>query len=119
MLILNVCLTNREVEGKRGPVAAKACHAPPNPNDFLFPSAPIIVKIGVVLFSVGSWHEEPDVLSEKVLLLISEEGTSGRVYGPDATTRIDGNNAVDCRLKGGAKKRFIPQRFGAFFSLVG
>jgi hypothetical protein len=106
-LVSNACLANGEVEGKRGPVPAKTRYAPPNSNDLLLPGGQIVVNIGVVLFSVRTWHEKLDVLFKNVIFLVSEEGTSRGVCRPNVTTRIDGEYAVDCCVEGSAKEGFI------------
>src|SRR5262249_1835115 len=83
---------------KRTTVSPLRRDLPANSNDFLHASREILRNVAVVLLAIRRGHQQVDVLSDNVALLVSEESLRASVKRLDAALAVDHDDAVDCRV---------------------
>src|SRR3974390_239273 len=74
---------NGELHGKGRTILALSDDDAADPDDASLACCPLALQVGIVAFTIGKWHQSPDILSESLVGAISEQafgGTAERLH---------------------------------------
>src|SRR5689334_5385944 len=109
-IVSGLHLTHRELHRKSGSILALADDHAADPDDPAFACGLVALQISVMIFAVRRWHQDLDVLAQRLCALVSEQSLGCAAERLHDAVFIDDDHRFRNGVKNGLEMRFARER---------
>jgi len=101
VLLSTAELTNGQINGQGGAVAAAGRNLAPDTDDALLAGVQVAMDVPVVLVAIGCRHQQAHVLAQHFGGGVTQKRFGGPVEAGDMPSRVDQHDGIDGRIQQG------------------